>query len=286
MRTVAGLRQSEMTERRHHRTPERRHHGRWIVILTILLAGLPAAAAAPLPPPLADGGTATVAGVIDGDTVRLDDGRQVRLVGIQAPKLPLGRPEFEKWPLADAAKAALAGLIDGARVQLGYGGLRMDRHGRALAHLFRDDGLWVQGEMLRRGMARVYTFADNRAMIPAMLAREGVARDRLAGIWSHAFYAIFSAIEADAHVGDFAVVEGRVLAVDIVRGRVYLNFAADWRTDFTISIASEDHRRFVTDGIDVEVYEGRKIRVRGWLRSYNGPLIEVTRPEQIEILDE
>ena len=94
--------------------PQWRHHGRWLVLLTILLAWFPAAAA-PLPLPLADGGVATVAGVIDGDTVRLDDGRQVRLVGIQAPKLPLGRPEFEPWPLADAAKAALAGLIDGRK---------------------------------------------------------------------------------------------------------------------------------------------------------------------------
>ena len=265
--------------------PQWRHHGRWLVLLTILLAWFPAAAA-PLPLPLADGGVATVAGVIDGDTVRLDDGRQVRLVGIQAPKLPLGRPEFEPWPLADAAKAALAGLIDGAQVQLGYGGLRMDRHGRALAHLFRADGLWVQAEMLRRGMARVYTFADNRALIPAMLEQESVARGHRAGIWSHGFYAIVEANQADAHVGDFTVVEGRVLAVDVVRGRVYLNFAPDWRTDFTISIASPDHRRFVTDEIDVNLYEGRKIRVRGWLRSYNGSLIEVTHPEQIEILDE
>ena len=31
--------------------------------------------------------------------------------------------------------------------------------------------------------------------------------------------------------------------------------------------------------------EGKRIRVRGWLRSYNGPVIDVTHPEQIELLD-
>ena len=51
--------------------------------------------------------------VVDGDTVVLEDGRRVRLVGIQAPKLPLGRPGFERWPLADEAKHALESLVLG-----------------------------------------------------------------------------------------------------------------------------------------------------------------------------
>ncbi len=40
-------------------------------------------AAGPLPDELADGGSARVVAVVDGDTVRLDDGRELRLVGIQ-----------------------------------------------------------------------------------------------------------------------------------------------------------------------------------------------------------
>jgi hypothetical protein len=50
---------------------------------------------------LEDGGAERIDSVADGDTVILDDGRQVRLVGTQAPKLPLGRPCFVKWPLAE-----------------------------------------------------------------------------------------------------------------------------------------------------------------------------------------
>ena len=41
--------------------------------------------------------------IVDGDTLILADGREVRLVGIQAPKLPLGRKNFRTWPLADEA---------------------------------------------------------------------------------------------------------------------------------------------------------------------------------------
>jgi hypothetical protein len=82
----------------------------------------------------------------------------------------------------------------------------------------------------------------------------------------------------------FALVEGRVREVARVRGRGFLNFGADWKTDFTIVIAPKDMKRFEADGVAPEDYAGRRVRVHGWLRSYNGPMIDVTHPEQIEVL--
>jgi endonuclease YncB( thermonuclease family) len=105
----------------------------------------------------------TVREIVDGDTLTLASGARVRLVGIQAPKLPLGRPGYPTWPLAHEAKAALAELAMGKRLRLAYTGRRIDRHGRLLAHLFDAEGRWIQGVLLARGMARVYTFPDNRA---------------------------------------------------------------------------------------------------------------------------
>src|SRR3546814_550592 len=125
---------------------------------------------------LQPGGSAVAVEIVDGDTLVLDTGQQVRLVGLQAPKLPLGRRGFKTWPLADAARDALAELALDKRLTLSYGGARVDRHGRLLAHLYDTAGRWVQGEMLARGMARVYTFADNRALAEKMLAIERMAR--------------------------------------------------------------------------------------------------------------
>jgi len=145
------------------------------------------------------GPTATAIAVIDGDTLVLDDGQEVRLVGLQAPKLPLGRPGFQTWPLAEEAKAALAALTLGRRIVLGYGGRRLDRHGRALAHLFDADvGTWIQGALLEAGLARVYSFADNRALVAEMLALERTARTAHRGIWADPFYAPRSAATAGA----------------------------------------------------------------------------------------
>lgn len=254
-----------------------------LVIASAALVG-PAAARAQIPATLEDGGSARVVAVVDGDTVILDDGREVRLVGIQAPKLPLGRPGFAKWPLADDAKAALERMVLDRRVSLGFGGRKVDRHDRLLAHLFTPDGGWVQAALLAAGMARVYSFADNRALVGELLAREREAREVRRGIWSHPYYAVLDPEASARHLDRFALVEGRVAEVALVRGRVFLNYGADWRSDFTVSIGASDWRRFERAGISPEDYLGRRIRVRGWLRSRNGPMIDVTHPEQIEIL--
>jgi len=229
---------------------------------------------------------AEAAQVVDGDTLVLADGREVRLVGIQAPKLPLGRTGFEAWPLAEEARAFLAELTLGRYLDLGFGGRRGDRHGRVLAHLFDSDGRWIQGEMLRAGLARVYSFADNRAAIGEMLALERAARQAQRGIWAEPFYAVRSPEDAARWLGGFELVEGRIFAVGHGRGRTYLNFAEDWREDFTIALDRRAAELFDARGIDLEAFEGKTVRVRGWLKSYNGPMIEVTHPEQIEVLEE
>lgn len=250
----------------------------------LLLAALGPAAAFDLPEPLTAGGTALVVEVIDGDTVRLDDGRQVRLVGTQAPKLPLGRANFPTWPLAEESKQALEALVLGQQVVLGYGGLQTDRHGRTLAHLFRiDDGSWAQGHMLLDGMARVYTFPDNRSMIDEMLAAERGARAEGIGIWSLDFYAIRGPEDLADDEDTFQVVEGVVQEAAFVRNRVYLNFGADYRTDFTVVIDRDDLPAFEAADYQLEDLTGRQVRVRGWVEFYNGPMIAATHPEQIEL---
>ena len=248
----------------------------------VLLAGSAAAA----PEALRPESWHEVTAVVDGDTLVLEGGREVRLVGLQAPKLPLGRRGFRAWPLADEAKAALEEIALGRRLGLAFTGRREDRHGRWLAHLERADGLWVQGMLLDRGLARVYSFADNRALVAEMLARERAARAAGLGIWAHPFYALRSPGTAAADIGSFQLVEGRVLAAAKVRGRVYLNFGPDWKTDFTISIAPKAWKLFAAEGIAPEDYRGRRLRVRGWLKSLNGPSIAASHPEQIEVLAE
>ena len=126
------------------------------------LVSLAALAALSLPamgadcPDLVDGPMGTVASVVDGDTVLLDTGLVVRLVGMQAPKLALDRPGHEDWPLGEAARTALSDMALGHKVVLRYGGERLDRYGRTLARIEiggKDLGEVLIGEGLARKWA-------------------------------------------------------------------------------------------------------------------------------------
>jgi micrococcal nuclease len=241
---------------------------------------------------LSAGPSVKVIKIVDGDTVIVrpspDGAAQIRLVGIQAPKLPLGRKGFKAWPLSAESKAALEQLILNRQVTLYFGDSRMDRHGRHLAHLFLNDGRWVQGALIEQGMARVYTFPDNRKLASEMYALERQARAANAGIWALPFY-IPRPTEPTPllkQLGSFQLIEGRVQSAAKVKGRIYLNFGANWRDDFTATVSSKAARLFIKAGQDPKALQGRRIRVRGWLRKRNGPMIDVSHPEQIEVLGE
>lgn len=228
-----------------------------------------------------------VAAVTDDATLLLEDGRGLRLAGIESAAPPMGAEPGQSWPLAEAARQALAELAVGQSLSV-RGEARTDRHGRVLAQVVRGDGLWLQGELLARGLARVHTRPDARALAREMLAAEAVARDAGRGIWRTRTYAVRPA-DPDALRRDrdsFQIVEGRVLRVSKAGGDAYLDFGEDWRTDVTVHIGRAALREFVAAGIDPLSYEGRVVRVRGWVGLRAGPLIEATHPEQIERLDE
>ncbi len=229
--------------------------------------------------------TAVVRNVVDGDTVTLTTGQDVRMIGLQAPKLPLGRNGFPTWPMAPEAKAYLEELADGRTITLAYGGAEQDRHGRILAHLYRADGVWLQGAMIDAGLARVYSFPDNRSCVRTLQAKEDAARRARIGIWALPYYRIRSVNDLEDDIDTYQVIEGVVQTTADVRGRIYLNFGADWRTDFTATVSEADRKRFPANGAALLRLEGETIRVRGWLSAFNGPNLEVTHPEQIEYPD-
>lgn len=229
---------------------------------------------------------AVVRAVIDGDTITLaqpiNGATEVRLVGIQAPKIPLGRMNFPTWPLGPEATTGLESLVAGKTVRLIFTGEPKDRHRRLLAHVHVGD-TWIQGEMLRLGLARVYTFPDNRARAAEMLALEREARAKGRGIWSHPFYRVRSADGLGRDIETFQLVAGVVFKATETRHQLYLNFAEDWRRDFTIVVPRQALKSFRDAGVDLPAVEGRTVRVRGWIKSLNGPSVDLTHPEQIEV---
>ena len=238
---------------------------------------------------LRDGPKGTVTEVVDGDTLLLDTGLVVRLIGIQAPKLALGRDGFDDWPKGNEAKAALIALTYKKPVLLRYGGEEIDRHGRALAQVMvtGDAPVWVQQAMLAQGQARVYSFPDNRSCLPELMAAETRARAGGLGIWADTYYRVRRADRPADLVqlaGRYELVEGRVLAAEKLGAQVFLNFGRYFKEDFTAVIDARALRLFAESGLDPARLGGALVRVRGWIDDRDGPRIAVTHPEQIEVL--
>ena len=256
--------------------------GTWpAAAIVFLLPAVPGAGAAASPETLQPAGTVRVAEVPDGATVRLATGDTARLAGVDAPGAS-GRTG-EPRPHAETARRALAALVLDRRVALFHAGRRADRYGRLIAHLFVGRR-WVQGELVSAGHVRVRSYAGNRQRIAELLVRENRARRAGLGLWAHRRYAVRTPESVRRDLHSWQIVEGKVQAVAAFRAVTYLNFGNDWRTDFTVRIDGRARRLFHRAGIDLRALKGRNIRVRGWVRSRNGPLIAATHPEQIEAL--
>lgn len=238
--------------------------------------------------------TTTVAGVIDGHTVRLDDGTDVRLIGALAPQTPRWWKKEGAWPPAGSARRALENLIGSSKVELRFAPKeeQRDRHERYLAQMFvlrGEERIWAQGHMISAGLAQAYSFKGHRACARSLQEKERNARAARSGLWRKGHYKVLPATDIEAlskRGGSFQLVEGTVLTVGKKSQWTFLNFSSDWRTDFTVAIRAGDRRAFQGSDVVLETLEGKKIRVRGWIERWNGPVIKATHPEQIEVLEQ
>ncbi len=239
---------------------------------------------------LEEGPTRSVARIIDGETVALDDGSELRLIGALAPRAADVGAAPGTWPAEAAAVAELTALVLGRSVMLRFGGEKSDRYGRLQAQAFLREGAelrWVQGHLLDQGLARAYTQAGNRACGAALLAAEATARRERRGLWADAAYRprrAERAHELARLAGTFQVVEGRLVRVKQIRGVLYLDFAGAWPGAFSASLRARDLAT-LGGGADANALRGRHIRVRGWVVVRRGPAIDLSAAGLIEVLD-
>jgi len=218
-------------------------------------------------------GAANVAAVRDGRTLLLDDGRELRLAGIETGD----------------DNSALQALVAGKLLRLERLGPDQDRYGRLVAFAFvGNEPTSVQQALLEQGQARVSARIGGKACAATLLRAERAARTAKRGLWADPNFAPLSADNLPglaAVRGRFALVEGKVLSVRESGATIYVNFGRRWTRDFTVTILRRQARSFAAAGIEPKSLDGRRIRVRGWVERRGGPIIAVEAPEQIELLN-
>jgi len=124
-----------------------------------------------------------VTGVIDGDTIVLSDGQRVRYLGIDAPeRAGKGPADF----LAQESTQLNRRLVLKKEVQLVYGQERRDRYDRLLAYVFLDNGLFVNGELVKQGLAKVLYHGSRMERFDELLQLQREAIKESRGIWAKA----------------------------------------------------------------------------------------------------
>jgi len=229
-------------------------------------------------------GAGKISAIVDGRSFLLDDGRAVRLPGIEVPLPPVAGETGPRAEAGNAAREALASMVAGEVVAGG---------GARIRSLQPHSGATHQGiqrsaahELLAKGFARVSSEAGECAV--DLLAGERPARESKLGLWAEPYYAIVGAerfTDLLAERGHFTVVEGKVLSVRESGGTIYMNFGRRWSEALTVTISKRNERNFAAAGLDPKRLENRRVRVRGWIEERNGPRIEALRPEQIEIAE-
>ncbi len=236
-------------------------------------------------------GTAKVRAITDGRSFILEDGREVRLAGIEVPLPPAPGESGPKAEAGLAARAALESILADRMIELYQNGTAGDRYGRNLALVSVAGGgarRSVAHEMLARGFARVSARVGDRACAEELLAQERAARAAKLGLWRTPYYVVLPADDAAGLAGErgrFTVVEGKVWSVRESAGTIYINFGRRWTQALTVTISKRDERAFAAAGVEPKKLEARRVRVRGWIEERNGPRIEATRPEQIELAE-
>ena len=212
---------------------------------------------------------------IDGQTLLSDDGKIYALTGLD---------------LTDTAYKRLAELTEGKNCTLYQ--TRSDKIGRMnrltqiLGHMTcGKDDIWIQGTLIAEGLARVRTTPENKQQSGAMLKLESAARGKKLGLWALPTNAVLTPDTAKKYTNGFAIVEGTVYTTAQNKESIFLNFTSDWKTDFSIGVPAKLRREFSKLRIDPMSLKGKKIRVRGWMRDYNGPYIELDHAEQLEMID-
>ncbi|MCW8195346.1 thermonuclease family protein [Proteobacteria bacterium 005FR1] len=205
--------------------------------------------------------------VHDGDTLRLTDGRRVRLLAINAPELATdGKAE---QPLARASReAAEAFFADTELVHLSFESRRTDRYGRILAHVTHPSGRNLESYLVRQGLALPLAVPPDMAYARCLQELAEEARRERRGLWRTDYWQPLPATRLEGVQAQFRVLCGEISKVDLQKD-VWLELEGD----LVIRIDRDDLPHFRGSRFDpgrAETWPGRGIRVSGWLQDRSG----------------
>jgi micrococcal nuclease len=194
--------------------------------------------------------------VYDGDTVVLEDGRKIRLLGINTPEVQ------HKDKMADAggedAKAWLINKLQHSKVRLEFDFDKTDKYGRTLAHLFSEKKEHINLSLVKAGLATISIYPPNLLYVNELLAAENKAEQNKLGIWRLPEYAAIPVSNlTKARHPRWSRLVGKVVAIRNTPKSIDLVFSSQFEARI--------ERKWQSLFPDVNSYLGKTVELRGWV---------------------
>lgn len=213
--------------------------------------------------------------IYDGDSLRLSDGRRVRLIGIDTPELE--REGRATQPLAEGARDRLAQLLardDRRQVVLRIGVDSEDRYGRVLAHAFDTSGVNVTEALLAEGWGFQVVIPPNVWAADCYLKAEQQAALGSKGVWGHPYFAPRQATDPDRLKGGFGRYQGRIAKVTVLAEVIWVDLVGEISIRF-----DRDHRVYLRnrDFEQLLALEQADLKEQVWWLEGRGWLVDRSR---------
>ncbi|MEO1014907.1 MAG: thermonuclease family protein [Pseudomonadota bacterium] len=199
---------------------------------------------------------------------------------------------FGAEPFALQSQSALQEVLD--RGETVFEETRRDRWRRPVGRLINaQTGEPAEQWLVAIGAARVRPASPFHDAIRNLLDSEKTARDARRGLWRLSTYQLLDANDGAgwprsklrALTGQFHIGVGALASVAKRGRRIYFNFGADYRSDFTATFEGRTSEVELISGLDLATAAGdlvgRNVEVRGFLQAINGPSIALRHPLQI-----
>ena len=132
--------------------------------------------------------------VVDGDTLLLENGERVRLIGIDTPEMHESNKLYRDSrktnqdvktiiALGTEAYHFTRNLVESKRVKLEFDVERYDKYHRLLAYAYLSDGTFVNAEIVKEGYASLLTIPPNNKYAEFFRKLYQEARENRRGLW-------------------------------------------------------------------------------------------------------
>lgn len=192
--------------------------------------------------------------VIDGDTLRLKDGRKVRIISINTPEVAWEYKPEE--PYGNEARSAAKAFFKGHKtLRLQTSSQDKDNYGRILGHIFLPNGTSLSESLLQQGLA-FQVFGKGRNYYQNCLkSLEQKAREKGVGVWS--ISPETPADSKDLH-GGFMVINGTLEKISRPKNSAFIWLELKGSVVLRVPKKAASQSWFHS-------IRGKEIEVRGWM---------------------